>query len=182
MEHERTGLVCDGEDEYPRAIERLAEDSGLRRTLGEAARDFAHEHFDPARNAERLRTIFETTAALPRRNRDPLPGADEPAACRFVRSLGDMAGAFATSVDSAPTDALVARSAGSVADAEMAIARSSAVLARGEGGVIHYRNTYPDDPHLRLWAGLIARHAGDTETAAAEFAAAAALGVAPASP
>ncbi len=60
VEHERTGLVCDGEDEYPRAIERLAEDSGLRRRLGEAARDFAHEHFDQARNAERLRAVFES--------------------------------------------------------------------------------------------------------------------------
>ena len=68
---------------------------------------------------------------------------------------------------------------GAVVEAEAAIARSSAVLARGEGGVIHYRNTYPDDPHLRLWSGLIARHAGDTQTAEAEFAAAATLGVVP---
>jgi glycosyltransferase involved in cell wall biosynthesis len=182
VEHERTGLVCESEDEYPRAIERLAEDSELRRRLGDAARDFAHEHFDPARNAERLRTIFERAATLPRRNRDPLPGADETAAYRFVRSLGDMAGPFATSVNSGANDALAVRSAGAVADAQAAIARSSAVLARGEGGVIHYRNTYPEDAHLRLWAGLIARHAGDAATAAAEFAAAAAFGLAPAAP
>ena len=51
VEHERTGLVCDHEDDYPRAIERLAEDSRLRRRLGETARNFAHEHFDPARNS-----------------------------------------------------------------------------------------------------------------------------------
>ena len=173
VEHERNGLVCDAEADYARAIERLAEDEPLRRRLGDAAREFAREQFDPARNAARLAATFETAAALPRRSRDPLPGANEPAASRFVRSLGDLAGAFATSFDAG------LKGLPAVADAEKEIAQSSPVLARGEGGIIHYRNTYPEDPHLRLWAGLIAQHAGDAETAAAEFAAAATFGVAP---
>ncbi len=178
VEHGRTGLVCDREDDYPRAIERLAEDHVLRRRLGDAARRFAHEQFDPARNAARLRGVFEATAALPRRTRDPLPGANQSAARQFVRSLGDLAVPFATSLGRERSGEPGAAPVDTVAEAEAAIARSSAVLARGEGGIIHYRNTYPEDPHLRLWSGLVAQHAGNTEMAAAEFAAAAELGVA----
>jgi len=179
IEHERTGLVCDREDDYPLAIEQLAEDAQLRRRLGDAAREFACDRFDHARNATRLHGIFDETAALPRRSRDLLPGANEAAARRFVRSLGDLAGPFATSVDAERKDLPAVGSADDIREAEEGIARSSAVLARGEGGIVHYRNTYPEDPHLRLWAGLIAEHAGDADTAAAEFAAAATSGLAP---
>ena len=96
-----------------------------------------------------------------------------------MRSLGDLAGPFATSLDRGRKNGRVVPSVDAIVEADAAIARSSAVLARGEGGNNHYRNTYPDDPHFRLWSGLVARHAGDTETAALEFAAAAELGVAP---
>jgi hypothetical protein len=64
-----------------------------------------------------------------------------------------------------------------VADADAAIAASSAVLANSEGGVIHYRNSYPNDGFLRLWSGLIAAHGGDTDKATREFDAAAQLTV-----
>ncbi len=177
VEHERTGLVCEGEDDYPHAIDRLAEDASLRRRLGAAAQVYAREHFDPATNALRIRELFEATAALPRRSREPLPGLDAPAASRFVYSLGAVAGPFAISLEGAPR-----HSTDQIADAEETIAASSAVLARGEGGVIHYRNTFPDDPHLRLWAGLIARHNEDQRTAATEFEAAAQSGLAPRRP
>jgi hypothetical protein len=29
------------------------------------------------------------------------------------------------------------------------------LLSHGEGGVAHYCNAFPDDPHLRLWASII---------------------------
>ena len=49
VEHERTGLVVETEDEYARAIERLAGDPDLRRRLGDEARRFIRAAFDPAR-------------------------------------------------------------------------------------------------------------------------------------
>jgi L-malate glycosyltransferase len=174
VEHERTGLVCESESDYSCAIDRLAEDAGFRRRLGTAAQVYAREHFDPATNALRIRELFEATAALPRRSREPLPGLGAPAAFRFVNSLGELAGPFAISLDGSPRHGV-----DEIKAAEDLIAASSAVVARGEGGVFHYRNIFPDDPHLRLWAGLVARYNGDHPTAAAEFAAAAQSGLAP---
>jgi glycosyltransferase involved in cell wall biosynthesis len=174
VEHEHTGLVCNSDNDYPRAIDLLANDASLRRRLGAAAQVYARQHFDPSSNALRLRKLFELTAALPPRAREPLPGRGAPAAARFVQSLGNLARPFKTSLDGTPRYSLF-----EIGAAEAAIAASSAVLARGEGGVIHYRNAFPDDPHLRLWTGLIARNAGDSDTAAAEFNAALGLGLHP---
>jgi hypothetical protein len=169
VEHEHTGLVCETEEDYPRAIERLASDVGLRRRLGDAARDFARSQFDPVRNGARFRAVFDAVAVLPRRTRDPLPGRGYSAARRFVLGLGDMAGPFGASLQGYPRQA--------VAEADSAIAQASEVLARSEGGIIHYRNTFPDDGFLRLWSGLVAAKDGDNALATSEFDAAAELGV-----
>ncbi len=175
IQTDQTGIVCDSEADYARAIDRLAMDAPLRRRLGAAARNFAHENFDPVRNSARLRDLFESTAALPRRRPTPWPGRNRPAAYKFVLSLGDLAGPFAISLEG-----FSASTPQAVADADQTIANSSAVLAQGEGGVIHYRNTYPESPHLRYWSGLIARHAGKHDSAGQEFQAAVQLGLDPA--
>jgi glycosyltransferase involved in cell wall biosynthesis len=172
VQHELTGLVCETENDYPRAIERLASDVGLRRRLGDAARDVARRHFDPVRNSMRFRTVFDAVAALPRRTRDPLPGRGDSAARRFVIGLGEMGGPFAVSMQGAP-----GYSSRDVAQADTFIAQASEVLARSDGGLIHYRNMFPDDGFLRLWSGLVAAHAGDEAMAAREFDAAGQLGV-----
>jgi glycosyltransferase involved in cell wall biosynthesis len=172
IEHEVTGLVAAHEDDYPRQLERLVDDADLRRRLGENARAYAREHFDPDRNARRFRAIFESMLERPKRERPPLPGLGEPAAQRFVRSMGHLAGPFAISLEGARLhghDAVIA--------AEREIAASSGVVAEAEGGVIHHRNTFPEDPHLRLWSGLIAESRDRHELASTEFAAAAAGGV-----
>jgi glycosyltransferase involved in cell wall biosynthesis len=170
--HDRTGLVCESEADYPRAIERLAADTALRQRLGTAARAHARLAFDPARNAARLRSLVETLAAMPKRQRPPLAGRDLSGAGRFVASLGELAGEFAVSLAGSaahPRDAVRA--------ADAAIAAATDVLARGEGGIIHYRNAYLGDPHLRLWAGLVARARGGPEAGAADLAAAVAGGI-----
>jgi hypothetical protein len=164
VRHEITGLICESESDYPRAIERLAEDAALRRRLGEAAREFAREHFDPDRNAARFRHLFESLSALPKREAAPLPGLDESAAQRFVRSLGPLGADFEASFRGIPTS-----SATTLAAAERSIRHSSPVMTQGEGGIVHYRNTYPQDPHLHLWSGLIALHAQDLPAAHREF-------------
>ncbi len=174
VQHGVTGLVAKDDGDYPRAIERLAGDEELRRRLGLAARAFAREHFDPTRNALRLRAIVEAVAVLPRRGHDPLPGWGDPPAKLFVRGLGDLAGSFGVSLDGRES-----HDDSALAAAEASIATCSAVLAHGEGGVIHYRNTYPDDPHLRLWAALITLNRGDLSRAEADFQFAATHGIQP---
>ncbi len=64
-----------------------------------------------------------------------------------------------------------------VAAADREIAASGDLVARAEGGVIHHRNAFPDDPHLLLWSGLVATGSGDHDIARAEFAAAQARGL-----
>lgn len=51
------------------------------------------------------------------------------------------------------------------------------VPPRGDGGIIHYRNTYPDDAHLRLWSGLVTRHRTGPDAGLDHLEAAAAGGV-----
>lgn len=174
VENGVTGLVCDTEEDYPGALDRIASDEDLRRRLGAAARDFARREFDPVHNAVRYRSVFEAVAALPRRVRAPLAGRGESAARRFVLSLAEMAGPFAVSLAGSPEF----RPA-DVAAADGSIASASAVLARSEGGVVHYRNTYPDDGFLRLWSGLVAGFCGEDATAKSEFDSALLLGVEP---
>ncbi|MGA0286564.1 MAG: glycosyltransferase family 4 protein [Phycisphaerales bacterium] len=176
IRHEIDGLVATDEQDYPRQVERLVDDPSLLRRLGDAAKTRARALFDPDRNARRLRSLFESMLGHPKRAREPLPGRGESAARRFVRSMGELAGPFAISLDG-----LARHHADAVADAERQIAASSAVVAQGEGGVVHHRNDAPDDPHLRLWSGLIAEAAGRQKLASAEFAAAAAGGVRPVS-
>lgn len=67
-----------------------------------------------------------------------------------------------------------------MAAAEDTIRHSSPVMSQGEGGIIHYRNTYPQDPHLHYWCGLISLHAGNWDGARREFDAAIQLGLDPA--
>jgi glycosyltransferase involved in cell wall biosynthesis len=172
--HDETGLVAADEDDYPRQLERLVDDAELRHRLGAAASGFAREHFDPAHNAHRLWKTCENTLGHAKRTREPLPGAGASPARRFVHSLGHLAGPFAVSLEGAEQHGVDA-----VGAAERAIAASSPVVAQGEGGVVHHRNTWPDDPHLRLWSGLIAAAAGRSRIAADEFAAGSRHGVLP---
>jgi hypothetical protein len=172
VEHERTGLICDREADYPAAIERLAADGAFRRWLSDAARIYARTHFDPGCNAMRIRTLFEQTAGLEKRRHPPLSGRGLSPAARFVATLGEQSGPFAPSLEGTrlhPPQKVLA--------ADALIAESSAVLARGEGGVIHHRNVFPGDPLLRLWSGLIARRAGDFAAWREESEAAVVLGL-----
>jgi glycosyl transferase family 1 len=172
VEHNRTGLVVATEEEYVSAIERLAEDAVLRRQLGERARSFARCAFDPRRWSRVACQVLSALMAEPRRSRPVLPGAGQADAAGFVQSLGDQAGPFAVSLAGEP-----GYSFEEVVAADREIATVSPLLARGEGGVVHHRNTFPRDPHLRLWAGLVSAGNGNRPTALAELAAADALGL-----
>jgi glycosyltransferase involved in cell wall biosynthesis len=174
VEHEHTGLICQSEDEYPTAIERLATDAVLRTSLATSARRFARDHFDAHRNAARFLSVFEEVGSRPRRAWIPLSGRDGTGAACFVQSLGHLGGDFATSLAG-----VSARDHDTVRAADDRIAAASAVLAHGEGGIVHYRTTFPHDPHLRLWSGRLLMTAGRHTLARQEFEEAIALGIDP---
>ncbi|MCU0268872.1 MAG: glycosyltransferase family 4 protein [Acidimicrobiales bacterium] len=167
-----TGLVATTEADYPAAVARLLRDGPLRRRLGDQARRWVRTAFDPARWARVAVDLVDELAREPRRGRDRLPGGGRSGAASFVRSLGSLAAPFERSlrgVDDAD--------AGVVDAADRRIADAGPLLARGEGGILHYRNAFPDDPHLRLWSALVLATEGSTDVAEAELAAAAALGL-----
>lgn len=166
VHHDETGLVVTTEAEYAAAVDRLAGDATLRARLGNHAREVARQRFRPAELAAAWTAAIHLAAGLPRRERAALHAGGRGAEL-FVASLGALAGPFATASSSYPDVR---------ATAEGDIAQSAPGLVGGEGGIMHYRNTWPDDPFLRRWSGLVARAAGRVEVADAEFRAAAFLG------
>ena len=160
------------EEEYARAIEQLAHDPRAEASSRRRSIRFSHEAFAPNRWCHTADQVMKQMMAEPRRSRPLMPGVGNGAAANFVRSLGDQAGPFAVSL-AGPSE----YSQSSVVAADREIAAVSPLVARGEGGVVHHRNFSPNDPHLRLWAGLVSGAAGADATASAEFAAADALGL-----
>jgi hypothetical protein len=168
IHHGETGLVAESLDEYVTAIETLHREPELRRRLGAAARVFALRTFGAARAARALDEVYADLVRAPKRPWHGL-GSIRSGAFAFLRALGGTAPEFARSLSGAEPAALL--------EAERRIARASALLGSADaGGVLHYRRHYPDDPHLRLWAGLVLAGQGRHALAFAELAAAIALG------
>jgi L-malate glycosyltransferase len=136
IEHGATGLVAPDLATFAAHVDGLADDPTLRHRIGDAARTFARDRFDPARNARTIGEVVERCLGDARRARDPLPGGDDPPAERFLRTLGDLADVFVRRVTGPDV-------------------RADALLLRGEGGVLHHSNTYPDDARLRAWAEVL---------------------------
>jgi hypothetical protein len=173
----RTGLVVHDEDGYVRAIERLHAEPGERRRLGRGAREHASRAWGLDDAADRWAEAYELLLARPKRDRS-WPAAPRsptarlaPAAARFVQSLGDTAPAFTISMEDSDEQRRQA--------AEETIATAAPALASADsGGVLHWRRRYPQDPLLRLWAGLVLHGQGRPALAAGEFNAALRLGLA----
>ncbi len=177
VEHGVTGLVVEEQD-YPGAVDHLLSDPLLRHQLGDAAREWAHTTLDPARATAGKLGLYKDLLTSPKHLRngpsgDLLSVAHPSGSFEFVCSLGgpahDIAHDFAVSAGLA---------AGDITSADRAIAHSPPVLAHGEGGIVHYRNTFPRDPLLRWWSALVAHQAADMTTAEAEAKEAHGLGLA----
>lgn len=167
VQHSETGLIANSEIEYQQAIAHLYADPDERRRLGENARRYAQEHFAPHRSTQQLAEIYQSLIQQPKRDR-AWCSSSLTAAEKFIETLGETGRAFAVSHGSELTEELFS--------ADQVIAQSSPLLAEGEGGITHYRNTYPEDPHLRFWSGLVLWQSGDASRAIAEFQAAVQLG------
>jgi len=142
-----TGLVATTEDGYAEGIDRLAGDDALRRRVGTNARRVARERFDPHRLAAAWSDALAEALSMPKRERPPLHEGATGAEL-FLAALGDEAGPFATAASKTAGEAAIAA-------AEDAIARSSAVVVGADGGLVHYRNTWPEDPLLNRWVRLV---------------------------
>ncbi|MBU0491489.1 MAG: glycosyltransferase family 4 protein [Chloroflexi bacterium] len=160
-----TGLVVHSEQAYTRAIERLYHAPAERRRLGANAREYARATFDPLRAVRQFDAVYATLMQQPKRTLRWPDDGKTPAEW-FVAALGDQGAPFARSLQ------------GNDPGAEAEIAQASDLLFSGEGGIVHYRNTYPDDPYLRFWTGLTLCQRGQIERAQSECAAATALGLA----
>lgn len=134
-----------------------------RKRLGHNAQEFARRTFAPERAVRQLAELFSGLMARPKRLRAWPDDATDPAAW-FIAALGDHAGPFAVSYGGAP---------GSARDAAEAEIGAASELLHSEGGIIHSRNRWLDDPYLRYWTGLALARRGDTARAADEFQAAA---------
>jgi len=176
VQHRETGLVVENDEDYVAALEFLARHPEERDRLGANARDHARRHFGAERTAEGLNAAYEQLAQRPKRERAwpsaPTASAHSPGATLFLESLGGFADAFEA--------ALSGRSGEQIRAGERAIRKAPAVVTTPSGGgLLHYRSAFRDDPHLRLWAGLVLLEAGRPALALGEFAAADRLGLPP---
>jgi glycosyltransferase involved in cell wall biosynthesis len=165
VEHEVTGLVARDEGEYARLLEYRYANPGERLRLGENARARAGLR-GPADVAREWATLFTELLERPKL---PRPTRTLTGAHAFVESLGDTAPEFAASL------AAVTEEEGLEAEARIAAAPPVLTSAAG-GGILHYRRHYPNDGHLRLWAGLALETAGKHVLAVGELARARELG------
>jgi glycosyltransferase involved in cell wall biosynthesis len=165
--HQQTGWVVHSEAEYTHALAFLYSHPEERQRLGENARRHVRKTFDPQSIVQELARIFQHMQQQPKRQR-AWPTNDKRPAAWFVQALGTQGGPFAISLNEKAWPSLLS--------ADEAIAKASVNLRGGEGGIIHYRNHYPHDSHLRLWTGLVLEEQGHEQKALAEYTAAVELG------
>ncbi len=163
-----TGLVVTSETEYTQALEYLYYHPEERERLGRNAHEFALANFLQDGPAREMDSIYRDLMTCPKRERrwPDAEGAIRPAD-RFAAAMGSAAPQFHASLE------------GSDPEAERSIARSSMLLASGEGGIFQFRNAYPDDPFLRFWTGLALLGQNRFSAAQRELQAAAELGITP---
>jgi glycosyltransferase involved in cell wall biosynthesis len=163
-----TGFVARTATEYAERLVQLYEHPNERARMGRAAADHARSHLGLHNLAPLIDQAYAHLMVGPKRARAPIAAAR--GADAFIHSLGPSASAFSTSRSGSRAEA-------EAADAAIKVARPGLASATG-GGVLHYRRAYPDDPWLRLWAGLVLLGEGRPALAAAEFTGAARQGVA----
>jgi glycosyltransferase involved in cell wall biosynthesis len=160
-----TGLMVQSEAEYQEAIEYLYHHPEERSRLGENARLYASQIFGAENAAPKMNRYYERMLQLPKRERwwgeiVGLPLLEQPVSLAdleqpqefsgsdaFIDSLGHRGGDFHTSKYGADFRRLL--------EADGRIAASKPVLVSAGGGIQHYLDYYPQDPHLNFWMALV---------------------------
>jgi hypothetical protein len=138
-----TGFIARDIADFTRILARLAADPLLRQSVGQAARRYARRRFDPSQNAKVMLQLLIKLTEQPKRKKPPIPGANLSAADRFLQSLGEAATDFLKKVEDG------------IDNHSLSMTCNLQVLLRGEGGIIHYINTYPEDDKLKQWADAL---------------------------
>ena len=95
--HGQTGLIVQSEEEYRQAIEYLYQNPQERQRLGENARHYVQQAFDPWTTVKHLSRVFEEMMQFPKKKRVWYKSGTRPAEW-FVQALGDKGEHFAISL------------------------------------------------------------------------------------
>ncbi|MEL7138240.1 MAG: glycosyltransferase [Pseudomonadota bacterium] len=170
VEDGETGIVAKDEDAFVEAIERLHREPQLRVRLGKAAQRYALGAFAPRPHVERLMEVLDKALSTEKRPLfdERVSGGLHAPAGQFLVSQGwSVAGA---------QDAVERFLSGTDLGLIDYAAAAGDDVFRLEGGILQWRNSHPEDPILRCWAGFWLCRQGDRDAASAEFTAAAAFG------
>ncbi len=166
VKDQETGLLVNSEAEYTEAIELLYDNPSLRIKLGKQAQKYAQENFQPEKTAQITVDVYQKLMSQAKNDYRGLEDSINTPSEGFASSFGDKGKAFWESLKG-----------NNITIAHQTIAQASNVCTFAEGGIFQYRNTYPHDPYLRLWAGLILKQIGREEQAKKEFEEASNLGI-----
>lgn len=168
VQDRETGMVVKNEQEYSRALEFLYRNPAERARLGGNAARYAREHFGAERWAPKMNEVYERVLSRPKQTRawgsgrrsliidKLLPHPRFSGAERMLESLGHDMGPFRTSYLSNSIDELLT--------CERKIMEASVLMRRS--AVLPYSGYFPNDPFLKLWAGLVQIYTGDPDKAA----------------
>jgi len=161
-------LVAVDAHECVQHLRTLYHDPHLVQGLSAEAIRNSHLEFEPRSCAQEFCILYGELMKQPKRTHGVSLDGATAGAHVFMATLGSHAETFKVSAT---------RGAG-WQEADEAIASSPpALVGAGAGGILHYRGFYPDDPLLRYWAGLVFAAQQRNALAAAEFAAAANMGI-----
>ena len=139
IKHGVTGFITNNCDEFVLTLKQLVDDHVLRRRIGDAAATEARKLFDPSQNSLRIMNIYMELLERPKRKRLPISGIDSPPHQQFLQSLGEFEKMFLSLIN---TDRQK-----KTPNANLNVE----ILLSGEGGLIHYIKTFPEDKILVEW-------------------------------
>ena len=153
------GRVTTTGSDFTAAVQQLCIDEAYRRRLAAGARATARKRFDPVTNANRLWALIEARASAPRGPFGYCTIDDLSPAALYLMSQGW-----------AEADARTATSGVGSARLRSFIRGLSPVAAQVEGGLVQWRNAFPQDVLLRWMSALWHEASGADNIARAEFA------------
>jgi hypothetical protein len=168
VRHGHSGVVASDEADYVQALEWLYRHPDERLRLGRNAAQEARAHFGAERCAARFDRLYARLMRQPKRTR-PTDAETGPPSSRGARAL-------IRSLDGIEDHAFVASLTAANDEADVADQRIAEAPAGISDIILQYRIHYPEDAHLRLWAGLVLERKGRMALAASEFKASMARG------
>ena len=170
VKHNENGYVVQSAEEYANAIEYLYHHPKERKRLGEAGREFVTKHLGVKNTILQYQDLYADLMSQPKRpHRWGMdywdPASKEGSQPRNTLSMAEMfMESLGTKDDQDFRNSFSGSSMDKVLRADINIQHSRYVLAKN--GVIRFRNLYPEDPYLNLWAGLCCEGLNDAGAAA----------------